>query len=351
MHVKNPPQFSYVIFGLGSIGKVHLSHILKNFNRAVVIDPDDGVRQYLKECNIDSRVDYFLSLESSQILEAPDIAVISNWGPDHFTTIQKCVDLGIKQIIVEKPLVSKLQDLEVLSNYVSSGKCKVVTNMPISQGPLPKLIQNAQHNEDLGPVQMILVSGGAKCLVTNGIHYVGLAMDIFGTFPENVFSSIASESVNPRSKEFMFVEGTSTWNFGSGKNLSISFTNRSHVQLCIEIFFTYGKMVIEGDKATTYSISGKDKMKIDKPSRTFYASEILGTFNPYRNMEGLDGMGVMYQKIQSEDPEFWNNFAQGSKATEAIIAMLISSEANTKIHLPLKKEIKSHFFTRDWQIS
>jgi predicted dehydrogenase len=342
---------SFLLVGLGSIGKTHLKYILGNSGNIVVIDPNVDVLRYLELQNLTSSIKYFSSFESYQHEESPEIAVIANWGPDHFSTIQKLRKLGVKLLMVEKPLVSKLQDLEELKKAISNGDLKIITNMPISQGPLAMRVQELQLNKKLGKVQTILVSGGAKCLVTNGVHYIGLASKIFQSWPLSVVSSIESHTINPRSIDFVFAEGNSTWQYGNGKNLSVSFSNNSHVQLSINIICEYGKIVIEEDLATVYCISETDHKKIDQPTRTFYAREILETFKPYHYASGLDGMGYLYDRIQSSDPDVWNDFEHGFRATEAVIGMLISSETCSKVELPIRPEIKEKYNSRDWNIS
>jgi predicted dehydrogenase len=342
---------SFVLIGLGSIGKTHLKYILANSCNVVVIDPDPSVMRYLESQNLTSKVESFSSLESYQPKEKPEIAVIANWGPDHFPAIQKLKILGATHLLVEKPLASKLQDLEELKKIHSHGDLKVITNMPISQGPLPKRVQELQMNKKLGKVQTILVAGGAKCLVTNGVHYVGLASKIFQSSPLSVVSSLENHPINPRSASFVFAEGNSNWQYGNGKYLSISFSNNSHVQLSINIICEYGKIIIEEDLATVFCIPETDLEKIDKPTRTFYASEVLETFEPYHYDGGLDGLGYLYERIRSLDPSVWDDFDHGFSSTEAVIGMLISNETSSKVELPIRPEIRKTFDDREWSIS
>jgi predicted dehydrogenase len=349
MTLQRSPNF--LLIGLGSIGKSHLSHILSYSGGVSVIDPNSEVFKYLQVQNLTSRVEYFSNFENYKPSESPEIGIVANWGPDHFAAIKDLIKLGVKKLLIEKPLVSKLEDLYELKDLVSDNDVKIITNMPLSQGPLANTVHGLQLNKNLGDVQTILVSGGAKCLVTNGIHYIGLASKIFQSFPVNVFSSIENHPINPRSKDFVFAEGNSNWNYGNGKNLLISFSNNSHVQLAIEIIFQFGKMVIEEDSATVFCISEADREKIDKPVRTFYAREILETFEPYHFSNGLDGLGNLYAQIYSSDDGCWKDFEHGFKATEAVIGMLISSETFSKVDLPLVPKVKEKYLSREWNIS
>lgn len=340
-----------LIVGLGSIGKTHLKHILKFAGKIVVVDPKPQTLDYIQAFESPVAMEYYRSIALVPKDELIEFAVISNWGPDHFSLIQEVAKLGVRNLLVEKPLVSKLYDLEELKRASLKGELKIITNMPISQGPLASRVLSLQLKGKLGEVQTILVSGGAKCLVTNGIHYIGLASKIFQSHPVNVVSSIENHPINPRSKDFVFAEGNSNWGYGNGKNLSISFSNNSHIQLSLSMICQYGKIIIEENQATVFCISEKDHKKIDKPTRTFYPREIIETFNPYHFVNGLDGLGSIYAQIQFLDENVWNNFEEGYRATEAVIGMLISSETRSKVELPLAPHIKEKYHSREWNIS
>ena len=342
---------SFLLIGLGSIGKTHLRNILGYSGGVSVIDPNPDVFRYLQEQNLTSRVEYYSNFENYKPTENPEIGIVANWGPDHFSAIKNLIALGVKKLLIEKPLVSKLEDLDELKELVLDSDLKIITNMPLSQGPLVNTVQELQLNKNLGEVQSILISGGAKCLVTNGIHYIGLSSKIFQSFPVNVVSSIQSHPINPRSKDFVFAEGNSFWNYGNGKNLSMTFSNNSHIQITISIIFQFGKMVIEENLATVFCISDTDREKIDKPVRTFYAREILDTFEPYHFPNGLDGLDELYAKIHSSDHGCWEDFEHGYKVTEAVIGMLISSETCSKVDLPLVAKVKEKYHSKEWNIS
>jgi len=345
------PKPTCLIVGLGSIGKTHFQHVLKFAGKIILVDPNPQTLDYIQALELPFPIEYHRDIEFVSGDDVIEFAVVANWGPDHFSVIKKMNKLGVKHLLVEKPLVSKLHDLEELKRATLSGELKIITNLPISLGPLAARVLNLQLDKKLGAAQTILVSGGAKCLVTNGIHYVGLASRIFESLPTSVFSLVENHAINPRSTNFVFAEGTSNWNYGEGKNLCISFSNNSHVQITISIICEYGKIVIEEDLATIYCISDSDLEKIDKPSRTFYARKVLDTFDPYHFANGLDGMGDLYAKIQSSDLEIWEDFEHGFIATEAVIGMLISSEIKALVELPLQSEVKDKYNSREWNIS
>jgi hypothetical protein len=69
----------------------------------------------------------------------------------------------------------------------------------------------------------MVVTGGARGIVTNGIHFSELACDVFGGAPEHVVGSVRSEAINPRSPDLGFYGGTAVWGWPGGAELVISY--------------------------------------------------------------------------------------------------------------------------------
>ena len=75
---------------------------------------------------------------------------------------------------------------------------------------------------------LMCVNGGAMGIVTNGIHYLDLAISIFQSHPKYVISDLRNMKINPRSKALDFWEGSATWGFKNNKQLSINTSNFSN---------------------------------------------------------------------------------------------------------------------------
>ncbi len=351
MPVTNRVKAKFIVVGLGSIGKVHLSKVVSRSEKVIVIDRNLEILNFLKSNPLYKKVVFHAQLESVQEPLESYTGIIANWGPDHFSILEELHRRGVRHFVVEKPLVSKLSDLYSLSQLVKNRALKVITNLPISFGPLPSLVSSYEANEKIGKVKSIVVSGGAKCLVTNGIHYVSLASKIFNSNPESVVSLLDNQPYNPRSQQFLFMGGVSIWEFSEHRHLTVSFSNDSHVQLVITVIHEFGKIVIEGDIGTVYYITENERAKIDKPSRTFYARQVLETFTPYRFEGGSDGMDEIYKALEMSNGPTGDDFEDGFNATEAVIGMLISSEMKALVELPLQSEVKDKYNSREWNIS
>jgi len=347
----NSPKRKFIIVGLGSIGKNHL-RILNSFGvETLVVDSDIEVKSFLDSSKEYDSINYYRDLNHLPNSLDVNFAVISNWGPDHVKSISTLLQLGIKKFIVEKPLASTLDSLYKLRSKAEKRDLDLVTNMPLSYGVLVKKIKEYKDSGILGDLVSVVISGGAKCLATNGIHYVGLSSKVFGATPQFVFSAVSNSEINPRNKAFLFLEGSSTWVYPQNKQLVICFANDSHVQLSMIFCFRFGKIIVEENLASVYRIKTEDRARIDKPARTFYASELIETFNPNNNEHGLNGMEEIYDQIMKDDLGVWTDFHHGFDSTEAIIAMLISSREKLQISLPLTRDFREKYLSNEWYIS
>ena len=61
-------------------------------------------------------------------IEKPDIVSIATWKDSHFKITNKCIDLGVKVIVLEKPLANNLKQANLLSKKIKEKRVKVLIN-------------------------------------------------------------------------------------------------------------------------------------------------------------------------------------------------------------------------------
>jgi predicted dehydrogenase len=110
-------------------------------------------------------------------------------------------------------------------------------NQHLRYSGLVKGLKALSESLAIGEPCGVFVQGGAACLVTNGIHLVDLAAQVFGRAPESVISSAIGELINPRSPELMFYGGTAVWSFGERKEATLCFSNLSSVAPYVSIYY------------------------------------------------------------------------------------------------------------------
>ncbi|MBI4305289.1 MAG: Gfo/Idh/MocA family oxidoreductase [Chloroflexi bacterium] len=165
------------------------------------------------------------------------VGVIATWGPSHAAFFDELARRGVRRVLCEKPL----------ANSVSAGAAMLKTADELGiilgchhhfrySGIIPGLTQ-LTGAAGLGEPRAMVVQGGAVGLVTNGIHYIDVACELFGRGPEHVVSSAVGLRINPRSPDLMFYGGTAAWSFGEGREATICFNNGASLAASVWIYY------------------------------------------------------------------------------------------------------------------
>jgi predicted dehydrogenase len=286
-----------LLIGYGSIGKFHLDKLVDLVENVDVIEPSlkkqDPTIQKKHAC----KINFYNNLSNLPGDKFYTFAVIANWGPDHVSTILELLEKGITKFLVEKPLCDSLSDLKLIEDLVSENKIELISHYQWSYSYLPELINEISKKHVLGNTISMVVNGGAKCLVTNGIHFLALAEIIFSDIP--IASSIiyVNDEINPRNKKFVFLEGNATWKYPNSKYLSINFFNKSHVALICVINFEFGYAIIQNDEIKMYAIPSDVRLQLISPTRTANASELIYKGQAFSYPDGSDGTDLIYSKL------------------------------------------------------
>jgi hypothetical protein len=176
----------------------------------------------------------------------PDVAVIANWGPDHYTSVVELQKFGIRKFLVEKPLASRKSDLEKLESKIRNNEIQVWSNFHLRFDKTTNFLHNFVVQKNLPGPSLMTVSGGAKCLATTGIHWI----DYFLLFSqESIFdvqSRIKIDKINPRNKDLSFLEGFIHL-ASNNASLNITFSNQSYSDAFVELYWkTFKIQICEG---------------------------------------------------------------------------------------------------------
>lgn len=345
-----PFQKIYLV-GLGSIGKKHLELSLKRSLRIVVVDPNPLAKNYVDHLPvaIKGRLELLNSLSEIKTNDEESLVVIANWGPDHFSTFKSFVNKGYRRFIIEKPLTSKISDLEELKGLIKSHNLIVRTNMPWNYSDFEKICREQMEKEELGPLLGITVTGGAKCLATIGIHHIGLAIQLFGSEPLSVSAKLHNSEINPRHKSLAYLEGVAFWQFSLERYLTISFSNQSHLQAFTVLTYKFGRILLEGEKATILKIGDLERSSIIKQVNTFIPNQFVTSLNPFVEESQEGGLSRVYSSILSDAPLGARDF--GVVATSSLFGMLVSNAQKKSINLPMESSVSNQYQDFDWKIS
>ncbi len=339
-----------LLIGFGSIGLTHFKKASKLFDDITVIDIDERKRRDVlllgKLMGIKSR--FLTDIKQIHGRELFDLIVIANWGPDHIQTYREVSNLSWS-FLIEKPLVSKLKDLRELRKQSCHGKIIIANHQWLYSGFHQKVL-DMQVNYDLGPLSGIQVFGGSRCLVTNGVHFLAMASQLFSHYPSSVYSIINPLKINPRGENFNYYGGVSVWNYATGGQLSVHFQLASNVSETARILFQNGFLQIEDGNMEVYAISVEDREKLAKPSWTIRPNKTSKIFSSFSYSSGRDGLDEIYRKF-SENSFSLNDFDPGYHSTLGILASLHSSKEEQVVNISDFERIDDDSSQYDWKIT
>lgn len=227
-----------ILVGCGSIGKKYLLEILDLSLDCIVVDPKN---------NLDLNIDYISQIRFKHINTMKGIprdfitenttVIIANWGPDHFESFMYFVKLGVRRFIIEKPIVSKLKDLNKLEKLVINNKLVVIVNQGWNAIHLADRILKLADQFSLGEILAINVNGGARCMSTAGTHYIHLASTLLKSDFYRLTSTLNSKNINPRASFLSFYDGNIAVEYQDQKYFSMQFSNKSSVQGGVRLYW------------------------------------------------------------------------------------------------------------------
>jgi predicted dehydrogenase len=337
-----------LLVGCGSIGKKHLQEMLPKFETVVVVDISEEALAWAQAeaervgaaiVEIARSVDEVLS-------QVPfHVATVANWGPDHVPTIRALQAVGQKNFVVEKPLSDSIADARAILTEVERAGGKLWINLTRRYSGLPQGILDVAAKHNLGELQGVTVTGGARCIATNGIHYLDLATVLFGTLPTSVTADLANQHINPRHESLAFYEGSVNYNYAGGKRFNCVFLNQSAVTENVRFYWrdAEGEMMPNGD----FALRLRNQAEIEQypaVTRTGYAQNEVFRGNLWLTQDGRTGMTALYDSVLAE-----SGTTEGSRTAEDLLAALHASELGQRLSLPVdetKVDINKH-----WSIS
>ena len=144
--VKNRKKRRFLLIGYGSIGKRHFEKIIPLAETIYIVDPLKPQENFSDSAKF-NWIDNISKVPNQYFLE-DDIAIVANWGPDHFSTVKKLIEINCKKIVLEKPMVCSIKELERLSNLVVNANIDLVVNQGWHHSNLASRINNLSKSEN-----------------------------------------------------------------------------------------------------------------------------------------------------------------------------------------------------------
>jgi predicted dehydrogenase len=335
-----------VVVGVGSIGIKHARFLESISEDMFLIDTKfntSGIADLNKEFELAHFYKHINEL--SERFTDKDIAVIANWGPDHYETIVSLVSKGFRNFVLEKPCVDSLDEVKKLWNLAYETPLKIAVNQGWFYDKIGLKINTISRDLGLDRAVSIFISGGARCISTAGSHWISLANQLFSSEPEVIFSDARNDLINPRSSNLSFYEGVFSFRYPQKERLAISLTNDSSIEGRIEIYWRNAVGLLDSNELYIYKRnddSTPNKItRYGKATHLVYSGPVFNLDNSFANL---------YKSFhENKQIEFNGDFLKHLKVTSSIIYALISSETNKKIYF--EESVDKEFYLKKYKIS
>jgi predicted dehydrogenase len=339
-----------LIIGVGSVGRRHASVMARRYSQLVVVDVNAKAREWAAKefgsatvcaTSLDE-VAEFITLNCKDVT-----AVIASWGPHHFAAITQLVNLGVQKVFCEKPLATSLQQLQSIRAMCIEHKVAFTVGLHLRYRGIVEFIQQTALKHLGGPPSTMVVDGGARCLATNGSHWLDLAIAVFQESPRMALASVVGDHINPRSDTLEFWQGSAVWDFPGNRRLTISYDNQSSVHESVVVYAPQGVIEIDSDFQVRAFV--RSKIEVDADSRVTRVGNVVRS-RPVAEFitDFSEVLSVQLDEIEGLRPVVYSLDAAIESAT-ALVAAFESSHLKRHLSLPPNQAVVDQ--SLDWNIS
>jgi predicted dehydrogenase len=346
-----PSRSGALVLGYGSVGSTHARLLASMGMSLTIVDTKGEARARARREHPGAVIAETLeSLEDALLARDVALAVIATWGPSHRVLFDALVDRGVRRILCEKPLATSIAAADAMVARAARDGVALASNHYLRYSGFVTAFRGLVHGLRLGDPVAIVAAGGASCLVTVGIHWVDLAIQLFGTAPVRVVSSALGEAINPRSADLAHYGGTSVWSFGDGRELTLSFNNRSSVYPRLDVYFRDAVASVV-DSSHEVTVRRRDLAAVARfpaITRTGPAADVIFQ----RRLDGVldwdDALMLGLRELSAGKADLCPAGA-GAVAVNASIGALIAAREGRAVALPIRAD--SPWGQEQWPIT
>ena len=276
-------------------------------------------------------------------------AVIATWGPSHAGIFHALADRGVKRILCEKPLATSVADAAGMVERARQAGMIFGVNHYLRYMGVAAALRKLFRRYDLGEPVAVRVEGGAAGLVTNGVHFIDFAGELFDAAAEEVVSTARGEAINPRSPELHFYQGTAVWRFPGDREAVISFSNRSSLALTVRVVLR--DAVVEFDDDGHVVLRRRNPAAVQRfpaVTRTGPADDILFRGRLPDTLSFEASMQLAVREVM-EGALLTAPGRIGAEAINTMIGALLSAREHRPVTLPI--DAASSWAKEPWPIS
>jgi predicted dehydrogenase len=336
-----------LLVGAGSIGKRHAKVMADRYSILHVVDPSEQSRAWASE-TFGSQAVTHGNLDGAlrQIGSADVTAVVATLGPLHRENVSRLIDHGVRRIYCEKPFASSIEDGHHLAGLAEHTSTRVIVGLQRRYSTLvDQILQFSRHHLGGEPVS-IVGHGGAQCLITTGMHWVDLAVDLFRGFPSAVSGLGSADRMNPRGTDLDVWQGTAVWQFSSGRLLTLTYSNHTSVDGFLSIYCPRGRVDICPDGVIR--AFRRDDAEVERDPRITRTGEAVVVDAQVFAPPSVHPVARALDELESDGPLTYST-RDAARSLECALAALVAFESRRAVPLPLEKS--SEYYSRQWAVT
>ena len=345
-----------VVLGYGSIGRRHAAALAARGHALAIVNRGEPTRQRAAAEHPGAMVvSDIAALERAGFDWSAALGVIATWGPEHPHHFSGLAARGVRRILCEKPLAASVADARDMLKQAEAKGIVLVVNHTLRYAGLARGVGALAGEHELGAPVAVVVHGGAACLVTNGIHWLDFAIELFGTIPTHVTSTAVCDSINPRAADLVIVGGTAIWSFPGGREATVSFCNRASLVPRARILYRNAALDVEyrgvgGDAVLHGRLAARDTEAVTRfpqVTRTGPLAAVLHDGPVPGVLTFTEGLVSAAAELEaSERPTCGAD--EGAAAVLCCVAALESARTGARIEL---RGAAAEWHARRWPIS
>lgn len=274
------------------------------------------------------------------------LSVVTN-GPTHAEVTIAGSEAGIRNILCEKPMATKLRDARRMIEICDKNRTRLAVNHIRRWSSNYARLKHMILEGVIGEIRHLYFSCGSTGIGNFAIHFFDTARFLTESEPEWIVGFLDKTGTpNPRGADFMDPGGYGIIKFKNGCRFFIDTSEDTGVQYVFQIVGTTGRIIID-ELNDTWQIRGRNSEGKNIPL-TRYGTDMSAI--PFMSDAPFDIVSLTsaaMAELLSGRPVS-STGTDGKKSLELVIGLHISDEQeNRKIPFPLPEEV----YTREVPIA
>lgn len=336
-----------LLVGAGSIGKRHAKVMADRYSTLHIVDPSEQSRAWATE-TFGTQVVTHGNLDGAlaQIGSTDVTAVVATLGPVHRDNVSSLIEHGVRRIYCEKPFASSIADGHQLTDLAERTSTRVIVGLQRRYSTLVDQILQFARDQLGGEPVSIVGHGGAQCLITTGMHWVDLAIDLFKGFPSAVSGLGSAHRMNPRGTDLDVWQGTAVWQFSSGRLLTLTYSNHTSVDGFLSVYCPRGRVDICPDGVIR--AFRRDDAEVDRDPRVTRTGEAFALDAQVFVPPTVHPVARALDELES-DRALTYATRDAARSLECALAALVAFESKQTVSLPV--DPTSEYYSRQWAVT